>query len=165
MDSHVAGSTYGSQIRKSHIVFSSFSLMKQVCITPVVAIKYRSVFPTSSTAYTAVSVPFKDLFPQRLELVRFNVLLILLIEGFFLFSLFSFFLSLGGIPLLLNVLNASQVIENQNLFIFIPKMRMSKTNRLKDNEHHAHRGTLVLTTSKGTGTSTLRSTNLVFSIV
>lgn len=139
--------------------------MEEVGITPMVAIKYRSVLSASSTAYTAVSVPLKDLFPQRLELVRFNILLVLLIEGFFLFSFFSLFLFPTGIPFLFYIFNTSQVIENQNLFIFIPKMRMSKTNRLKDNEHHAHRGTLVLTTSKGTGTSTLRSTNLVFSIV
>ena len=136
MYSPVAGSTYGSQIRKSHIIFSGFTLMEEVGITPMVAIKDCSVFSASSTAYTAVSVSFKDLFPQCLELVRFDVLLILFIEDFFLFSLFSLFLFPTGIPLLLNVLNISQLIENQNLFIFILKIRMSKTNRLNPKEYH-----------------------------
>ena len=136
MYSPVAGSTYGSQIRKSHIIFSGFTLMKQVGITPVVAVQYCSVLFTSSTAYTAVSVSLKDLFPQCLELVRFDVLLILLIESFLLFSLFSLLLFSTGIPFLFYVLNTSQLIENQNLFIFILKMRMSKTNRLNPNENH-----------------------------
>ena len=110
--------------------------MEQVSITPVVAVQYRSVFPASATAYTAIPVPLEYLIPQRLELVRFNILLVLLIEGFFLFSLLGLFLSLGGVPLLLNVLNASQVIENQNLFIFILKKRMNRNNRLNPNENH-----------------------------
>lgn len=110
--------------------------MEQVSITPVVAVQYRSVFPASSTAHTAIPVPLEYLFPQRLELVRFDVLLILFIQGFFLFSLLGLFLSLGGVPLLLNVLNASQVIENQNLFIFILKKRANRNNRLKPNEYH-----------------------------
>ena len=136
MYSPVAGSTYGSQIRKSHIIFSGFTLMEEVGITPMVAIKDCSVISASTTAYTAVSVSLKDLFPQCLELVRFDVLLILFIEDFFLFSLFSLFLFPTGIPLLLNVLNISQLIENQNLFIFILKIRMSKTNRLNPKEYH-----------------------------
>ena len=111
--------------------------MKQVGITPVVAIKDCSLLSASSTAYTAVSVPFKDLFPQCLELVRFDVLLILFIEGFFLFSLLGLFLFPTGIPLLFYIFNISQVIENQNLFIFILKMRMSRNNRLNPNENHA----------------------------
>ena len=110
--------------------------MEEVGITPMVAIKDCSVLSASSTAYTAVSVSFKDLFPQCLELVRFDVLLILLIESFFLLSLFSLLLFPTGIPLLLNVLNISQLIENQNLFIFILKIRMSKTNRLNPKEYH-----------------------------
>ena len=136
MYSPVAGSTYGSQIRKSHIIFSGFTLMKQVGITPMVAVQYRSVLSASTTAYTAVSVSLKDLFPQCLELVRFDVLLILFIESFFLFSLLGLFLFPTGIPLLLNVFNISQLIENQNLFIFILKIRMSKTNRLNPKENH-----------------------------
>ena len=111
--------------------------MKQVGITPVVAIKDCSLLSASSTAYTAVSVPFKDLFPQCLELVRFDVLLILFTASFLLFSLLGLFLFLGGVPLFLNVLNISQLIENQNLFIFILKMRMSRNNRLNPNENHA----------------------------
>ena len=136
MYSPVAGSTYSRQIRKSHIIFSGFTLMEEVGITPVMTIQYRSVLFASTTAYTAVSVPLKDLFPKCLELVRFNILLVLLIEGFFLFSLLGLFLFLGGVPLLLNVLNASQVIENQNLFIFILKKRTNRNNRLKPKEYH-----------------------------
>ena len=136
MDSPVAGSTYGCEVRKSFIIFSGFSLMKEVSITPVVAVQYRSVFPASATAYTAVSIPCKDLFPQGLELVRLDVLLILFIEGFFLFSLLGLFLFFGGVPLLLNVLNASQVIENQNLFIFTLQMMKNRNNRLNPKEYH-----------------------------
>ena len=136
MYSPVAGSTYGSQIRKSHIIFSGFTLMEEVGITPMVAIKDCSVFSASSTAYTAVSVSLKDLFPQCLELVRFDVLLIFFIEDFFLFSLFSLFLFPTGVPFFFYIFNVSQVVENQNLFIFILKIRMSKTNRLNPKEYH-----------------------------
>lgn len=164
MYSPMTGSAYGRQIRKSLIIFSGFPLMEQVSITPVVAVQYRSVFPASSTAHTAVAVPCKDLFPQRLELVRFDILLVLLIQGFFLFSLFSLLLFLGGVPLLLNVLNASQVIENQNLFIFILKKRMNRNNRLKPNEYQVQTGILFFHFTTSTGTSTFFSTVLIFSV-
>ena len=136
MYSPVAGSAYGSQIRKSHIIFSGFTLMEQVGITPMVAIKDCSLLSASSTAYTAVSVSLKDLFPQCLELVRFDVLLILLIEGFLLFSLFSLLLFPTGIPFFFYIFNVSQVVENQNLFIFILKIRMSRNNILNPKENH-----------------------------
>ena len=111
--------------------------MEEVGITPMVAIKDCSVFSASSTAYTAVSVSLKDLFPQCLELVRFDVLLILLIESFFLLSLLGLFLFPTGIPFFFYIFNVSQVIENQNLFIFILKIRMSKTNIFNPKEYHA----------------------------
>ena len=34
------------------------------------------------------------------------------------------------------IFNVSQVVENQNFFIFILKIRMSKTNRLNPKEYH-----------------------------
>lgn len=138
--------------------------MKQVSITPVVAVQYRSVFPASSTAHTAVSVPCKDLFPQHLELVRFDILLVLLIQGFLLFSLFSLLLFLGGVPLLLNIPNASQVIENQNSFIFILRKRMNRNNRLSANEYQTQTGILFFHLITSIGTSTLFSTVLIFSV-
>lgn len=138
--------------------------MKQVSITPVVAVQYRTVFPASTTAYTAIPVPLEYPIPQHLELVRFDVFLILFIQGFLLFSFFSLFLSLGGVPLLLNVLNASQVIENQNLFIFILKKRANRNNRLNPNEYQVQTGILFFHFTTSTGTSTLFSTVLIFSV-
>lgn len=164
MYSPVAGRTYSCEVGQSLIIFSGLALMEQVSITPVVAVQYRSVLPASTTAYTAVSVPFKYPVPQRLELVRFDILLVLLIQGFLLFSFFSLFLSLGGVPFLLNILNASQIIENQNSFIFILRKRMNRNSRFSANEYHTQTGILFFHLTTSIGTSTLFSTVLIFSV-